>query len=113
MATTLEPNLPALSLLILVRLLAAREKGDTLAKIKKDLEPLLVHRWAGAVLTERIEQALTELESNGLVTVIRGRRNWQVSKVVATTAGRQWGLRFLGVAQLRPKTTWGVLKKTY
>ena len=30
-----------------------------------------------------------------------------------TAVGRRHGLDFLGVAQLRPKTTWAVLRKTY
>ena len=30
-----------------------------------------------------------------------------------TAEGRRQGLEFLGVAQLRPKTTWAVLRKTY
>jgi hypothetical protein len=113
MTTTAAPYLSVISSLILVRLLAAGEKGDTVAKIKKDLVPLLAHRWEGAALTERINQTLGELESTGLVTLARGKSKKSVARAVLTAAGQQWGLDFLGVAELRPKTTWGLLKKTY
>jgi len=94
-------------------LLATGNTGDTAAKIKKDLEPLLGHRWEGAALTERIDLALAELESNGLVALMRGKSKKTVPKVVLTVTGRQRGLEFLGVRELKPKTTWGLLKKTY
>jgi len=111
MTTTI--NLSAISSLVLVRLLASGDKGDTAAKIKKDLEPLLAHRWEGAALAERIDQSLAELESSSLVSLVRGKSKKAMPRVVLTTVGRQRGLEFLGVAQLNPKTTWGSLRKTY
>jgi len=113
MTTSTATNLSAIGSLVLSRLLAAGDKGDTTARIKKDLEPLLVHRWEGAALTERIDRTLAELESSGLVALVRGKSKKAVPKVMLTAAGRQQGLDFLGVAQLKPKTTWGSLKKTY
>ncbi len=59
--------------LILVRLLAAGEKGELGSKVRKDLEPVLSHRWAGAALAERIERALDELESAGQVASLPGK----------------------------------------
>ena len=59
--------LTPLDLLILTRLLPAGEKGETAARIQKDLEPLLRHRWAGSVLTSQIERTLVRLASLGLV----------------------------------------------
>jgi hypothetical protein len=111
--TTPMMNLSVIGSLVLARLLSTRDKGDTAAKIKKDLEPLLVHRWEGAALTERIDRALGELESSGLVVLARGKSKKAMPKVMLTAAGRQQGLDFLGVVQLKPKTTWGSLKKTY
>jgi len=106
-------NLSAVGSLVLARLLTAGANGDTAVKIKKDLEPLLAHRWEGAALTERIDQTLTELESSGLVALVRGKSKKAASRVVLSTDGRQWGLDFLGVSELKPKTTWASLKKTY
>ena len=50
MVTTVPEQLSTIGHLVLVRLLIGGDKGDTVAKIKKDLEPLLVHRWAGMEL---------------------------------------------------------------
>jgi len=113
MTTSTASNLSAISTLVLVRLLAAGDKGETVGKIKKDLEPLLTHRWQSAALTERIDQVLAEVESTGMVALIRGKSKKSVPRVASTAAGRQWALDFLGVVQLRPKTAWGQLKKTY
>jgi len=110
---TTAQNLSAIDSVVLTRLLVAGVKGDTAARIKKDLEALLAHRWEGAALTERIERTLAELESIGLVTLVRGKTKKAVPKVVLTADGRQRGLDFLGVGELKPKTTWASLKKTY
>ena len=53
--------------LVLTRLLPVGEKGETKAKIQKDLEPLLGHRWSGSVLTEVLDRTLIKLVSKGLV----------------------------------------------
>ena len=49
--------------LVLTRLLPAGEKGAKTVKIKKDLEPLLGHRWSGGVLTDVLERTLIKLVS--------------------------------------------------
>ena len=67
MTTNTPMNLSAIEFLVLTRLLVVGEKGEAGSKIKKDLEPLLAHRWVGAALTERIDQSLAALESTGLV----------------------------------------------
>ena len=113
MTTTLLTNLSALDSLVLARLLLVGEKGESGSKVKKDLEPLLAHRWVGAELTERIDSTLADLESRGLVALLAGKTKKAAPKFVLTAEGRRHGLEFLGVAQLRPKTTWAVLRKTY
>jgi hypothetical protein len=99
--------------LILVRLLVAGEKGDTRAKIKKDLSSLLDHRWSGTALDDRLDDTIAELEAAGLMQLLPGRTKKAAPKITLTAKGRRQGLEFLGVETLRPKTTWGVLKKTY
>jgi hypothetical protein len=113
MTTPAPRNLSPIESLVLVRLLATGEKGEAGSKIKKDLEPLLAHRWQGAVLTERIEHTLNALESKGLLALVPGKTKKAAPKFVLTAEGHRNGLEFLGVSQLRPKTTWTVLRKTY
>ena len=113
MTTTTSEKLSAIESLALVRLLAVGEKGETGSKIKKDLEPLLGHRWEGAALNERIEQTLAALESVGLVLLLPGKTKKAAPRFAPTVDGHRRGLEFLGVPQLRPKTTWTVLRKTY
>ena len=59
--------LSAVEVLVLTRLLPVGEKGETKAKIQKDLEPLLGHRWSGSVLTDVLDRTLIKLVSKGLV----------------------------------------------
>jgi hypothetical protein len=113
MTITTATNVSAIGSLILLRLLVAGDKGDTSAKITKDLESLLSHRWEGRALTERIDQAVAELESTSLVALVRGKSKKAAPRVLLTALGRQQALNFLGAAQLKPKTTWAVIKKTY
>jgi hypothetical protein len=103
----------AIKSLVVVRLLAVGEKGEAASKIKKDLEPLLAHRWESAALSERIDRMLTALGTMGLVALVPGKTKKAVPKYVLTVEGRRDGLDFLGVEQLRPKTTWTILRKTY
>jgi hypothetical protein len=113
MATTDSPKLSAIGALVLTRLLPVSEKGETAAKIRKDLDPLLGHRWSGTALAERVERALGELEATGLVTFLRGKTKKSAPKVAATPDGRRQALAFLGIDQLKPKTTWATLRKIY
>jgi hypothetical protein len=113
MTTTTATNLSAIGSVILARLLAAGVKGDTAARIKKDLEPLLAHRWSGAALADLLDRTLDELEAAGLVVSLPGKTKKAAPKIALTAEGRHRGLEFLGVEKLRPKTTWGVLRKTY
>jgi hypothetical protein len=99
--------------LILARLLAAGEKGELGSKVRKDLEPLLAHRWAGAALAERVDRTLDELEAAGLVVSLPGKTRKAAPRIRLTAEGRDRALESLGVAELRPKTTWAVLRKTY
>jgi DNA-binding MarR family transcriptional regulator len=106
-------DLPAVEALVLTRLLPVSEKGDTSAKIKKDLEPLLGHRASGAAITETVEQAIGNLEAAGFVTLQRGRTKRSVPRVILTLDGRRRALTFLGIDVLKPKTTWTTLKKVH
>jgi hypothetical protein len=97
--------------IILARLLVAGEKGATGSDLRKALEPLAGHRWAGSALGERIEQALVELVSARLIQrplLVR-----KTERVTITEPGRAAMLGILGLDQLPPKTTWDKLKKTY
>ena len=106
-------NLSAVDSLVLTRMLIVGEKGESAANIKKDLDSLLSHRWAGAELTEQIHQALRDLKSKDLVTLVPAKTKKAVPKYLPTAEGRRWALEFLGVGQLKPKTTWGVIKTIY
>ena len=61
------PEISPIESLVLVRLLPAGEKGETTAKIEKDLAPLLSHRWTGTALTAVLDRAVIKLASLGLV----------------------------------------------
>jgi hypothetical protein len=110
---TTETNLAAIGPLILVRLLAAGEKGESASKIQKDLEPLLAHRLSGLPLDLAVNRAVDELKAAGLVAFLPGKSRKAAPKIALTAEGHQRALEFLDVAQLRPKTTWTVLRKTY
>ncbi len=49
----------------------------------------------------------------GMVIRLPVKSKKAVPKYVPTAEGRRHALEFLGVAQLKPKTTWAILKKTY
>ena len=74
--------------LVLTRLLAAGEKGELGSKVRKDLEPLLAHRWAGAALAERVDRTLDELESAGLVASLPGKTRKAAPRIRPTAEGR-------------------------
>ncbi len=113
MTTTALTSLSAVSSLVLTRMLIVGAKGESSSKIKKDLEPLMAHRWSGQELIERIDQTLHDLESIGLVAHMPVKSKKAVPKYLPTSEGRRFALEFLGIAQLKPKTTWGSIKKTY
>ncbi len=90
-------NLSAVGSLILTRMLTVGEKGESAANVKKDLEPLLAHRWAGAELTERINQTLIDLAALGMVMRLPVKSKKAVPKFVSTAEGHRHALEFLGV----------------
>ncbi len=97
--------------IILARLLVAGEKGASGSDLRKALELLAGHRWAGSALGERIDQALAGLVAAGLVQrplLVR-----KTERVYLTASGRTAILGTLGLDHLPPKTTWDKLKKTY
>ncbi len=99
--------------LVLARLLPAGEKGESSAKVRKDLEPMLAHRWTGPVLAGRVDGALDALTRAGLVVRIAGKTRKAAPRFATTADGRRRALEALGVAELRPKTTWAAIRKTY
>ncbi len=96
--------------LVLARLLVAGEKGATTSELKKALDPLLGHRFAGAALAERLAQALASLDSAGLV---HRTRKGKTDRGTRTPAGERRALEFLGIDHLPPKMNWGQITKSY
>ena len=99
--------------LILVRMLTVGQKGEAGSKIKKDLEPLLRINACMSSVSERIDQAITSLQSSRLLALLPGKTRKAAPKLFLTADGRHQALEFLGVTHLRPKTTWASLRKTY
>jgi hypothetical protein len=97
--------------IVLARLLVAGEKGASGSDLRKALEPLVGHRWAGSALSERITVTLDELVSAGFVR--RALLVRKTERVYLTDQGQTVVLDSLGLAQLPSKTTWDKLKKTY
>ena len=106
-------NHDAIGSLVLIRLLVAGEKGESISKIQKDLEPLLAHRCSGIPLAAALNHAIEALKADGLVAFLLGKSRKAAPKVTLTAEGRRRGLEFLGVESLKPKTNWTVLRKTY
>lgn len=101
-----------LASLVLARLLVAPDKGATLAQVRKDLDPLVAHRWTGAAWTERLERSLDQLESDGSV-VRKKPLKGKIDSFVLAPEGRTRALELLDLEALPPKTTWGALKKSF
>jgi hypothetical protein len=99
--------------LILVRMLTVGQKGEAGSKIKKDLEPLLAHQCVHPAVSERVDAAITSLNSSRLLFLLPGKSKKAAPKLFLTADGRRRALEFLGVTELRPKTTWASLRKTY
>jgi hypothetical protein len=99
--------------LILVRLLPAGENGAKTTDIRKDLEPLLDHRWSGNALTEVLDRSLIKLISHQLVINKPAKSKKAHPAVSLTAEGRMAALAFLRVSELpaKPKPSWASLKK--
>jgi hypothetical protein len=107
---TNQPEISAVGHLVLARLLPGGDKGVTRAQLKKDLDPLVRHRWQGVAWDDRLDQTLEQLESSELTGCVKKGKTWWIAP---TAPGRRRGLEFLGIDQLPPKATWATLKKTY
>jgi hypothetical protein len=103
-------EISAVGQLILVRLLTGGDKGATLTQVKKDVEPLLQHRWTGASLTDLLDTTFAQLGSAGL---LNRTRKGKTDRGTLTEAGRRHALEFLGIDDLPARSTWTTLKKTY
>jgi DNA-binding PadR family transcriptional regulator len=99
----------AIGPLVLARLLVGGEKGATATDLKKALEPLLGHRWAGAALADRLARALDDLEADGLIVRTRKRKT---DRGTLTPEGGRRALEFLGLDQRPARMTWDQVKKT-
>lgn len=100
--------------LALARLLLAGEKGAKVADLKKDLEPLLGHRWPGGELTAVLERTVIKLVSMALAAYQPVKRKNAAPAVALTAEGRRTALAFLRVDRLptKPKPSWASLKKS-
>jgi hypothetical protein len=96
--------------IVLARLLLAGEKGATASELKKSLEPLLAHRFAGGALVQQLSQALANLEAAGLAARTR---KGKTERGLLTPAGQHQALAFLGLDRLPPKATWSQILKSY
>jgi hypothetical protein len=103
-------NRSPIKILVLARLLAASDKGETEKNLSKDLKPLVEHRWQGADWADRLGAVLGELESSGVVGRIR---KGKTTRLALTAEGRRLALEALGVDELPPKTTWAKVKSSY
>lgn len=97
-------------LLVLARGLVGGEKGATASQVKKDLSPLLQHRWSGSALSDQYEETFGFLESAGLIARLR---KGKTDRLTLSTAGQEYILEVLGLDALPAKTTWAALKKSY
>jgi hypothetical protein len=110
-----EPSsLSPIEALALARLLLAGEKGAKVSDLKKDLDPLLGHRWSGGELAAVLERVLIKLVSLALAAHQPAKRKNAPSAVALTADGRRTALAFLRVEQLptKPKPSWASLKKS-
>jgi hypothetical protein len=110
-----EPSsLSPIESLVLARLLLAGEKGAKTGDLKKDLEPLLGHRWSGGELTTVLERTVIKLVSIALAAYQPVKSKKAAPAVALTEKGRRTALDFLRVDQLptKPKPTWASLKKS-
>ena len=108
-------NHNAIGPLVLVRLLAAGEKGESASTIQKDLEPLLAHRWSGVPLAVALNHAVDDLKTSELVRFVPGKSRRAATRIALTAEGLQRGLEFLRLGKLpaKPKPTWANLKKIW
>jgi hypothetical protein len=108
------PSLSPVEVVVLTRLLPVGPKGETTARIQKDLEPLLGRRWSGPALTSQIERTLIKLTSAGLVTQRPGKTKRAAPVAELTASGQEATLSFFRLKQLpaKPKPTWASLKKS-
>lgn len=74
---------------------------------------MLPDPWDGAERAARVDRALDELESAGLVAGRPGKSKKAAPRIALTGSGRRRALEALGIAELRPRTTWAALRKTY
>jgi hypothetical protein len=107
-------QLSPIEALVLARLLTLGEKGAKTAQVRKDLEPLLGHRWSGNALTAVLDRTLIKLSSAGLVAMQPAKSKRAAPLVQLTPEGHKNILTFLNVSHLptKPKVSWGNLKKS-
>jgi len=97
----LPAHLSPVKVLVLARLLASGDKGETRAKLGTDLKPLV---------EDRLDRALEDLESAGAIDRVKDKKGKPTAKLALTSEGRRLALEALGMENLPPKTTWAKLK---
>ena len=83
-----QAEIGAVEHLVLARLLAGGDKGASRSDLKKALEPLVKHRWEGSALEERLDQALGDTASAGLIERTRKARS-KTERISLTPEGRR------------------------
>jgi len=91
--------------LVLARLLVGAT-GVTPSALKKDLGTIVAHKLSAGDWDDLLARALDDLRSRGWFE-----RAKKGGKYFLTAAGREAGLRALGLPSLPPKSTWATLKK--
>ena len=97
------PSVTAVADLVLVRMTLPSKKPVAPSVVRKDVSKLLDSEMSSAEL----DDLRGELASAGFLT--KGKRN----TFALTDAGRERVLRFLGVAELPPRTNWSTVIATY
>jgi hypothetical protein len=100
-------DLSPIEILVLARLLAAGDKGETEKTLSKDLVPLIKHRWEGQVWTDLLGTALDEFESDGVFQRIK---KGKTTRLYLSDAGHKLASEALGIDVPPTKLTWAKLK---
>ena len=95
--------------LVLARLLAAGDKGDSEASLSKALVPLVRHRWEGRDWNDRLGGALDGLEAAG---ACRRTRKGKTTRFALTDEGRRLAWEAVEVDGPSAKPTWAKIQSS-
>jgi hypothetical protein len=105
-------NRSPVELLVLARLLAVGDKGETRPKLIKELQKMVEFHQKGFGWADRLNRAFDDLESATEIGRVKGKSGKPTTKLVLTNEGRRNALQALNMDELPPKTTWATLKST-